>query len=649
MFANPTHSADNLYQNANLKCGIFDYQGALQLYDQALKQDPNHYPSLCAAGEILAAQGNFSACEQVLNKARSLTNKDATAFLPLIALSRLSHNHTWAKALSKEVNALSIPPEVKKRLRMQLKGTPSKPDLKLAHAAYQAAAHAGAQNNIIGCALELLKAIRLGPDNPEAIENLITCLMRLDQIAQAKNITRKFCNIYPREIRYWRILARLADMEQNRELALEAYQNLHQLRPKDSAILSGLAITEIANGNAKAAQSHLATAQTLGADGPEFILAKIRYCIHCGDMADARALAQDHIDRFSDHLLFFLAYAELCNITADSALFSRLQAAATDQQIAPMQRAMILRNLARSYESTDQHEQAFDAYAGANQIIWNSFSDQDRNPQDPAQFWYDFYASKDWPKPLAPQASITPIFIFGLPRSGTTLVEQIIASHSQVASLGESSILSDTFGAFISEHQIDRIDQFSPDMLEELQTTAMQKFADQCGGLPYFADKTLSNYYLLPLAKLIFPNASFIHVQRDPRDNLWSIFKNRFSGSDHSYSYDQDALGIHYNRYRAFMAYLAQNYGSDYYQQNYEDLIASQDAQSRALIAHCNLDWQDACLEFYNNKNAVRTLSVAQVRQPIYQSSVALWRHYEPHLETLFNRLKEAKNYPSDD
>lgn len=240
----------------------------------------------------------------------------------------------------------------------------------------------------------------------------------------------------------------------------------------------------------------------------------------------------------------------------------------------------------------------------------------------------------------------SPIFITGLPRSGTTLVEQILASHSTVTG-------GDELGIFhpLGFEQVVRVAQAGGhinDMTDaqfDALGRAYQAAIDiRLPDADRITDKTISTYQIAPLVWLAMPKAKIVALRRDPRDNLWSIFKNRFVPGLHRYSYSQAALVQTYRLYTEYLALWRDLAPDRIYEISYEDLVNSPETEIRKLLEFCELDWEDACLDFHKTKRDVKTLSVAQVRQPLYKSSVGKWEPYAAHLSELLTGLEKIED-----
>jgi len=236
-----------------------------------------------------------------------------------------------------------------------------------------------------------------------------------------------------------------------------------------------------------------------------------------------------------------------------------------------------------------------------------------------------------------------PIFIFGMPRSGTTLTEQIIASHPRVHAgsevvffnqatdvLGFRSGNMGEFAGIVRDLDAKRAAAIAAEFLDYLK-----KFSTTA---PHVTDKMPHNFERLWLIALLFPKATYIHCTRNPIDNCVSIFTNPFNKA-HSYSRTLEDLGGYYRLYKELTEHFCSVIPVSVLESRYEELVADQEAKSRALIAHAGLEWDDASLRYYDHATSVRTLSHWQVRQPVYKTSVERWRRYGANLDPLIRSL----------
>jgi hypothetical protein len=235
-----------------------------------------------------------------------------------------------------------------------------------------------------------------------------------------------------------------------------------------------------------------------------------------------------------------------------------------------------------------------------------------------------------------------PVFIVGLPRSGTTLIEQVLASHSQVFGAGELRYTRETFDSL--PHVMNREAQ-SVECVAGLDRATAGRLAQQhlerLRGLNEaalrVADKMPDNYLHLGLLATLFPRAKLIHCRRDLRDVAVSCWITNFRQI--RWAFDPGHIASRFRMYRRVMDHWRRVLPLPLLEVDYEETVADLEGVARRLVAWCGLAWEPACLAFHANRRPVRTASVSQVRQPIYQRSVARWKHYENTLDALFAQL----------
>ncbi len=236
-----------------------------------------------------------------------------------------------------------------------------------------------------------------------------------------------------------------------------------------------------------------------------------------------------------------------------------------------------------------------------------------------------------------------PIFIVGMPRSGTTLTEQIISSHALVAGAGELPEMPAIARALgdnprMAQRFFANVTSMSDVESKNHAQHYLKFIARTSHTAQRITDKMPHNFEHVGLISLLFPNATIIHCKRDAIDNCVSCYMNAFSEA-HSYNTDLAKLGRYYRAYNKLMAHWHKVLPGRIFDNQYETLVANQEEQSRKLIDHCKLPWDDACLNYIENERSVTTISRWQVRQPIYQTSIKRWKPYEKHLGPLIEAL----------
>tara|TARA_B100001121_G_scaffold306624_1_gene326460 strand:+ start:919 stop:2619 length:1701 start_codon:yes stop_codon:yes gene_type:complete len=243
------------------------------------------------------------------------------------------------------------------------------------------------------------------------------------------------------------------------------------------------------------------------------------------------------------------------------------------------------------------------------------------------------------------KSSIKPIFICGMPRSGTTLCEQILSTHTKISGAGELSELIKFSGLEnIIQTDKEKLIEFSENLKDKnyLQNVRehyldyLNKFVKK--GESHVTDKLPHNFVLIGLIKLILPEAQIIYCKRDPIDNCFSLYSHKFVDISHQYSYNQKMLGKYYKMHEDLMSFWFELFDDIFILDN-EKLVNNQEMVSKELINFCGLKWEKECLNFHKTKRQVRTASIEQVRQPINTKSIGAWKKYEDFLTELVSTL----------
>lgn len=302
--------------------------------------------------------------------------------------------------------------------------------------------------------------------------------------------------------------------------------------------------------------------------------------------------------------------------------------------------------LGKACEDFERHADAIEHYHRGNRLCRERITysiEDDRRVFDRIKATFDAGFFERWSD--AGVDDSTPIFIIGMPRSGSTLVEQILASHPSVYGGGELALLPRAISKrFPMTDGIDYTEGLATATNEDFAAvaagylSAIRELAPPGGRV---TDKLLINFLNVGMIRVLFRSARVVHCVRDARDTCFSIYKHYFGARGLDFAYDQEELGHYYNLYADLMHYWNRVLPGFLSELRYESLVREQEATTRALLDACGLPWHAACLEFHRTARPVSTHSAAQVRQPIYRGSIGAWRPYEGSLEPLLNVLSE--------
>jgi len=318
------------------------------------------------------------------------------------------------------------------------------------------------------------------------------------------------------------------------------------------------------------------------------------------------------------------------------------------QSISTIDRVYLGIALGKVYEDLGDYDKSFRYINDANQHNRQTFNHQINDSRKLFATIKETF-TKDFMRQLpdTDMTGTTPIFILGMPRSGTSLVEQLLSAHPDVFGAGEldlfqSLILKHT-GARTLLDAVQGISSTDRQILTSIGNEYLAGLRDKAqADIRFITDKMPHNFLFIPLIHLCLPSARIVHCLRNPMDNCWSLFKNYFVSRNHNYSYDLQELGQYYMLYIDLINNWNKLIPGVIHEVQYENLVNNTETESRKLLQHCNLPWSEKCLAFQKVKRRVATASAAQVRRPIYHSSIGIWRRYEQQLSPLHDIVKSA-------
>lgn len=443
---------------------------------------------------------------------------------------------------------------------------------------------------------------------------------------------------------------KLAELEQSGELipAIDVLDELVKENPENLDYQVHLGIICVRVGEVERGEAILRACLEKGRNDTAVYL-ELGHALKALGRDDEAAEHYMHVADLEDNDQAAAGYWSLANMKNyrfDDLVIARLRGRTQFEEVSPTSRAMLLFALAAAWEQKKLYEQAFMAMSEANLII------AAHRP-----FRADLFGSfvhslqKEFTKPveLEPLEGPTPIFIIGMPRSGTTLVEQILASHSQVEATDELPFLNrmglelEARGGYaraLGEFNAERQERFAGQYLEKVARYRKQ-------GLPYFIDKHPNNFMHVGLIKTLFPNARIINVVRDPLDNAIGVYK-MFFAKGLEYSFSLDGICYYWQGYLTLMKHWEELYPGAVYHLSYEALVEKSDEKIRELLEYCDLPVEDQVFRFYESERPVLTPSAGQVRVPISAKSVGSGMRYAEWIKPVLPKLSLIKNKVSE-
>ena len=604
-----------LSARALTKLGRFD--AAQARIDQAVSLFPEFERAQEALGELLAAQGELPAAAAAFERALKIDPSRRQARMKLGRLFMRMGHVEKAQALRGEFLKLSQDDrDIAKAARLEK-------DEKFAEAE-------GLYRRIL----------TRDPENVSAMRLWARLGMRQRQYAGAEVLLRQAVKVAPDFSQAWTDLVTVQYEQQKLEEAIDSAAKLIKLAPR------------VPNGYLLAASAYAAAGRyedALGAFDRALSIApghvgalcgKGNVCRTIGDQAGAVAAFRASIEADPLHAEAYWNLANLKTFQFEDAELEQMLGLVGDERIPTEGQVQLNNALGLEFDRRRQYDRAFEFIDRGNRLRRErEFYDRVENEELIDQLIEVFSQRFLDENSGCGDPEGAPIFIVGLPRSGSTLMEQILSSHSMVDGTHELRDLGLTIKD--SKRLSGRGPRY-PKTLTNLNKAEFVRLGREYiertrryrGGSPHFTDKNPNNYVHVGLLHLILPNAKIIDARRHPLDSCFGCYKQLFAQGQ-PFTYDLVELGEHYLQYRRLMDHWRQVLPGKVLEVQYEQVVADLEGQVRRMLEHCGLPWEDNCLRFHETERAVKSASSEQVRQPIYASAVHSWRRYEPHLGPL--------------
>ena len=367
--------------------------------------------------------------------------------------------------------------------------------------------------------------------------------------------------------------------------------------------------------------------------------------ISLGKMEDARKNLLKAIKLSPNLIIAHRTLSRLIKYTQEDEHFNNLKKLYKDTKNNNSEIRMELAfALGKAYEDMKNFEKSFSFYQEANLINRKKISFSIKNEKSKFDEVKNIYNAKLFEE-FKNEGHNTegPIFIVGMPRSGTTLIEQILSSHSSVFGADEIELLPRILKKYFGDNDLrlffNKVVDFKNENFEIMGKEYEKKMMKISNNSKRYTDKLLTNFLLIGFIKLILPKSKIINCQRDPRDNCFSIYKTHFTSGKVHFAYDLNEIVEYYKLYSDLMKYWINLFPNFIYNLSYETLIENSTNEIKKILKFCNLEWEESCLHFYKNQRPIRTASDVQARSKLYKSSIHQWNNYEKFLNNYFTKL----------
>ena len=453
------------------------------------------------------------------------------------------------------------------------------------------------------------KSLKINPNHLDSTLNLINCYEDINNLDKAVKVSEDSCKLHPKRYEVYYNTGRLYHKYKiNLDSAYSAFK-------KSLSINNNLKIAKLGLG---------------------------QICKSKGNFLEAKKTFQEIIDSDDNEIK---AYYEIIDFLDDKEIkknIKNLETLEKNNNYKEPEKILLYFSLGAMFEKINNYEKSIHYYNLGNDLKRKNIDysiDYDKKRFDVIKKIIDKFGTNE--KKNIGYKSSRPIFIVGMPRSGTTLIEQIVSSHSKIFGGGELTFFNDFFQkkqSLKKNNFLEILTDITEKDFLDIGKIYVDKIEDLSKKNKYLTNKLPSNFINIGLIKLSLPWAKIIHCERNSLDTCFSCFKTNFTQNNY-YSYSLDELGSFYKLYEKQMNYYKEKFGEEILNIKYEDVVENIEKETKKILNYLDLSFEKNCLEFYKNKRPVHTASVVQARKPIYKNSVNYWKNYKNFLKPLTNKL----------
>ncbi|WP_343078810.1 tetratricopeptide repeat-containing sulfotransferase family protein [Ostreiculturibacter nitratireducens] len=483
----------------------------------------------------------------------------------------------------------------------------------------------------------LIEAHRLAPESVDIVLALSDVLFRKGSAQSAEEWAARALVLDPDNIAALFQVALSRERAQKFQSALEA---LKEVERRLGRHFDGQAAMARCIAGVEGEEAAIAYLRSIESPSEDVSIELPQQLAYIGRMDEALEALEAHLERYPDHVDGYWLLTQLRKLPVDAPELGKLKSALDSESLTVQQRSSAGYALGKVLGDAGEHAASFAAIAEANRLLRSTVSysvDEDlQKLQRTSENWTRDVIRK---MSAAGDARLHPIFIIGLPRTGSSLTERILARHPQVRALGEDRTAAVVAGR-AREPSLDAIRNIVGDGSGAIRAASQGGFS--------VTDKMLDNFRNVGALAAAFPRARFVHILRDPRSIALSIFQARLRPTGHPFALDLEELGKVYVGYYRLMQHWRETVPDMLVEVSYKDLVSNPEPEIRNLLEKLGLPWDEACLSPEKSEHATRTHSFAQVRQKIHSSSTERWRRYERELEP-FTRILTDAGIPLED
>jgi len=614
-------SLDNVLGVVNARMGQLD--AALRHYNQALTKRPGYAEAYNNRGNLLNRLGQRD--EAIASFKAALNETPAYAEAHNNLGSALHDTGRVEEAISSYTEALKVKPNY-------------------------AEAHNNLGNALMvkGKSDEALasfsRALQCNPGLPQAYNNIGNALRATGRYDEAIQNFRKAIQIWPEYAQAYLALGSTFNEQGLHRQAIDNIKKALQLNPRSAATHNDLGNALSDMGLHEEAVASYQSALDIDPDFAEVYSNLGNALCEFGDYDKAIASYERALQIKPEFAEAHNNLSKNKKYTRDDPQLQQMLERVASENITDSELMYLSFALGKAYEDVDDIDKSFEFLSQGNRLRKKELGYDIRSDQEHFALIRSFFDGESFPLSVGESTAGNrkqPIFIVGMPRSGTTLTEQILASHPQVFGAGELQAMGRMLLPVLRKAVATGDRKMTAEMLAYLRNTYLDELELLGGDEAFVTDKMPANFKWLGFILTAMPGAKIINLQRDPAASCWSMFKLLLSGN--AYTNDPTDLAKYYHLYSDLMGFWRRKFPNQIYDLNYEALTENQEFETRKLLEYCGLTWSEKCLEFHKTKRRIHTASDNQVRKKMYTGSSEVWRKYEKHLAPMLGELKRRE------
>ena len=483
------------------------------------------------------------------------------------------------------------------------------------------------------------KCIKLGIDEPPIFTNIIDFCLKFNFTDDALKVANLMKDSFPNDHHSYFNIGLVYEKLQDFPKAIQFYEDSLKINTSYALAMNNLGNCYSSLRRVDLAEKKYREAVMIDTKNIKILYNYIAFLIRMGRNKEAQKRIKDGIQINKNFTLLYTALTQTKKFSKDDLDLKLMESILKENNLDPLSKSELLFALSKAYEDIKDYKSSAKSMLQANNLKFKQLKFDNDLTFGTFEKIINFYDNKYYQKHKNEgYKDSQSIFIIGMPRCGSSLIEQILSSHSKMRGLGELlNFSNEMFNLGIGKSDIGELENVDLSFFNQLGENYINSINSEYKINDLFIDKALI-FDKIGFIKLALPNSKIIHCKRNRYDQILSIYKNKFEKDYHAYAYNDELLNEYYDYYEKLMKHWEKILADDLITINYEDIIENPKTEIAKILKFIGVDWEESCLKFYQKERYVNTISSSQVKKPLYKGSINSWKNYENYLPNLFEK-----------